>query len=459
MEPEKLATTKTTITSSTVRELGEIAKQDDKTIRNFVKLLFGYVFAVIFLYAVILLLSIIGSYFKKMIDAKFRLEKDSLKHIQSDSSAKDCAESANAEIQVPEAEEDDSSENANSEPANENHATEETLNEIINRNKNSSYEPTWAVGKLIGAGETALIFAPTDQGKSHLAMQVAIEIALGQPSDLVDPSERTNGIPQSVFIYDSEQDEDDIMCRYGKSSFQFPKNLMRISNCSFDDENEFLNNVKTHVEYFKGNYITFILDNVSHAIPTLSGEKVRKFQIELSKIKNVAAQNGLTVTFVFVAHTTKENPSELTLKSLSGSVNWSNFARCIYVLAPTRLGTEYKMLKTLKYKRGRYDSSQVRILRLVDDPYLHFQYQKTMCENLVFPVKLKPIDATKNEPGVEDGLNPYMCSNKLNEMGKQKILELKAKGKSNQEIADEINVSRQTVYNLLQGNKKIEEGA
>ena len=77
-----------------------------------------------------------------------------------------------------------------------------------------------------------------------------------------------------------------------------------------------------------------------------------------------------------------------------------------------------------------------------------------MYENLVFPVKLKPIDATKNEPGVEDGLNPYMCSNKLNEMGKQKILELKAKGKSNQEIADEIQVSRQTIYNFLRENKK-----
>ena len=246
----------------------------------------------------------------------------------------------------------------------------ESLNDTLN--KPGQPRPKM-MGGLITQGEIAVIFAPSGQGKSFLTMQAGIEAAEGSPSSLVDKDDTAHKA-QNVIIYDVEMSDEDIRCRY--SGYTFPDNIQRVANCTFANSGELIHDIELRLKDQNGD-VTFIIDNITTIMPTLGGESVRLFNNELKRLQAKYNTDSRALTFIIVCHTPKDvDLSNLPSKSsASGSVNFANFADCVYALWPTNLGDKYKMLCTLKFRKGERNEQAI-LLRREQKPYLHFVYER-----------------------------------------------------------------------------------
>jgi hypothetical protein len=246
----------------------------------------------------------------------------------------------------------------------------ESLNDTLN--KPGQPRPK-IMGGLITQGEIAVIFAPPGQGKSFLTMQAGIEAAEGSPSSLVDKDDTAHKA-QNVIIYDVEMSDEDIRRRY--SGYTFPDNLQRVASCTFADSGELIHDIEPRLKGQKGD-VTIIIDNITTIMPTLGGESVRVFINEIKRLQAEYNTDSRALTFIVVCHTQKEvDLSNLpSNSSMSGSANIGNFADCVYALWPTNLGDKYKMLCTLKFRKGERNEQAI-LLRREQKPYLHFVYEK-----------------------------------------------------------------------------------
>lgn len=246
----------------------------------------------------------------------------------------------------------------------------ESLNDILN--KPGQPRPKM-MGGLITQGEIAVIFAPSGQGKSFLTMQAGIEAAEGSPSSLVAKDDTAHKA-QNVIIYDVEMSDEDIRVRY--SGYDCPDKLQRVANCSFENSGKLIHDIELRLKDQNGD-VTFIIDNITTIMPTLGGESVRLFNNELKRLQAEYNTDSRALTFIIVCHTPKDvDLSNLPSKSsASGSVNFANFADCVYALWPTNLGDKYKMLCTLKFRKGERNEQAI-LLRREQKPYLHFVYEK-----------------------------------------------------------------------------------
>jgi archaellum biogenesis ATPase FlaH len=262
----------------------------------------------------------------------------------------------------------------------------ESLNDILS--KPCPQRPKM-MGGLITQGEIAILFSPSGQGKSTLAMQIGIDAAEGSSSKLVtkdDEGHKAN----KVIVYDAEMDDEDIRIRY--SGNVFPTNFQRKARCFYLGTDALITDIESLLKGEDGD-VTIIIDNISSIIPSLSETAVKEFYGNLKRLKDSYNTDSRTLTFIVVCHTPKVDLSNLPSQSdVAGSANFANFADCMFALWPTNLGDEYKMLYCVKFRKGVRMGDAI-VLKCVQDPYLHFEYVKE-CPAEELLLKNKPKDDT-----------------------------------------------------------------
>ena len=324
---------------------------------------------------------------------------------------------------------------------------DETLNEVIERDKQAA-NPEHLFGDMLSSGDICVIFSPTGEGKSILAMQIAIGIATGEGAKSFNGKDAEKA-QQNVIIYDAEQGDHDINSRYGMATFPYPECLVRSKEHTFESSKRLLYDIGKRVGTFTSD-ATVIIDNLTAICPSLQGDSVRDFYNSLKEYKDKAMLKGVRVTFIIVSHTVKEYAYPINITAMSGSVNIANFATVVYAISPTRFGSDTKMLVELKH-RGKAKNDMGIVMRIVDTPYLHFAYDREEEQTAAMPQKGKANSATKNKYS-------QAASDKRAESEKKKqvILQSHENGKKNKDIAADVGVSATYVGKVIKANKQSE---
>lgn len=325
----------------------------------------------------------------------------------------------------------------------------ETLNETISKGKELEQSSRMMVGDLIRYGGINLIFSPTGEGKSILVTQMGIDIASGNPTQLV-ADDHFQHKPMDVILYDEEQDEDDITERYGRNGQRYPENLKRIESCMFDDDIKLTDDISKHVNELKSD-VCVIIDNLTSIIPMLSGNKVRKFYKRLKQIQKKAKGQRRRVTFIIVAHTIKGYSDKFTLQDLAGSANISNFLNRAIVLMPTKYGEQVKMLKIVKNRDNL--KGDATIIKISTAPYIHFEYQRSVSIEEAAPADIKK-DIAKFLNDNTESPQKKGTPNCSKEELRKKVISMSKQGMTGKDIAEKLGIYPMAVSRILNPSNK-----
>lgn len=243
-----------------------------------------------------------------------------------------------------------------------------TLNDVIS----GAEDVQPLVGSYLCKEDVMGIVAETNQGKSILATQIAVELASGTPSAILPEDEKTVVKPQTVFLYDSEQTDSDMKQRYGQHGFSFPDSLFRISNCAFLNEEQLLNDVEKRVMGCTDDVLV-VIDNKTSIIPALASEAMRSFILRLKSIQSLVKQTGHSATVIIVAHTSKRNGSKtkIGVDDIAGSANFGNLVSSIISLERSDVDDE-RRIRVVKSRKQKKNPKTIRV-KQVEEPYLHFE--------------------------------------------------------------------------------------
>lgn len=218
-------------------------------------------------------------------------------------------------------------------------------------------------------GDLACLYSIPGLGKSILANGMLIGAASGMPSGLGCYSHEETP-PMYALLYDAEQTDEDIQVRYGVNNAVLP-NIERVSDCNFDDNPMLLvKDIQRKVWAKKQNAIVCI-DNTSKMFPTIQAKVVSKTIKALEKLQEYAKEDGFSLTVLLVSHSVKDPKKSKSVANMSGSANWSRFAKTVISLsALSDENNAYKVMKIEKNRRGK--QGEEFILRMEEKPYLHF---------------------------------------------------------------------------------------
>lgn len=281
-------------------------------------------------------------------------------------------------------------------------------------------DPIFLYEPLIVQGEVTILFADTGIGKTALSVQIAIFIANKYKLLYVD-LELTD--KQFEKRYRNEE---------GKH-FNFPSNFYRATyeilrelpaDVSYEDL--FINSLKERIKEFSAEVV--VIDNMTKVISgsTDSAKSTIPIMNALSAMK---FEEG--VTFLVLEHNKKVDEWRLiSLNDLQGSKMKSNFADSVFTIGRSAFDKNLRYIKQLKVRSGEliYDEENVLVCELTTrSGYLGFSeigYQ-----------------------GERDLLKPQESSNYEDKI--QEVLQLKAGGMSNVQIARQIGRSEGTIRNWL----------
>lgn len=268
-------------------------------------------------------------------------------------------------------------------------APSETLDNVIT--KSESNKEIELFPNLLHKGDTCLICASPNVGKSTLAMQMGLDIAAGRSSQLTVGSEKRTFAPQTVYYYDGEMRNSDMLNRFGKGTGTYPNAFLRVRGGELDSLEKLYNDMEQRVTKKHPNEdCTVILDNIACFCRNKSSNAVSKFLKSLNALKAKYEERGHKLTVLIVIHTSKKYAkyAPLELKDIAGAAEFGRFANSAIALMESGLGNNKRILKILKYKYGAIPQ-EVSIVNLVSEPYLHFEFECSMLEEEALPVKVK----------------------------------------------------------------------
>ena len=262
-----------------------------------------------------------------------------------------------------------------------------TLNQI---GKQDVDELVPLLGDYYYAGDIVLLFSITNKGKTLTGIQNAIELAQGVKTKII-PTETTPP-KQDVIYYNFEMRMAQIKKRYFSNdpNATYPENL-RIINSGYSIKNvdDLLNDTAARAETLTNDTVIFY-DTIKDVCPAFfSNEASRVINSLRNIIENVRRKKGIRLTFVLIGQTVKKNIwKSIELEDLSGTFNQQGLADSVFALGPTRFGKNVRMLKMLK---GRNDGlhDEVDLVRIMDKPYLHIEYLKSVDETDALPFEPK----------------------------------------------------------------------
>ncbi len=191
-----------------------------------------------------------------------------------------------------------------------------TVNDIINEEHESR---TDLVGGLIAEDTINVLVGAAKTGKSRLAVTMAIDIAAGRGPRVLNM--RSIRQPACrVIYYDFEQDRRAVKERFKKETENLPSNFTLIAKediiaARIRKREDLIGDIKEQLKGVSQNTVVFI-DNISKIRLGTSTFETQDLYDDLDKIKeDTLKQQGVCVTFIILAHTTKLSDSNKPLSN------------------------------------------------------------------------------------------------------------------------------------------------
>lgn len=279
--------------------------------------------------------------------------------------------------------------------------------------------------------EVCILFADTNVGKSILAMQISHSISKGENIEGFGLEiER-----QKVLYFDFELSDKQFQIRYTNKenqTFDFDENLIRVEinsdsileeNMSFEDSL-----IKSIIDLIETtNAKVLIIDNLTYL--SSENEKAKDALTLMKKLKQI--KNKYSLSLLILAHTPKRDASKgITKNDLSGSKMLINFCDSAFAIGESFQTKGLRYLKQIKVRNTstKFDSSNVVLCEIkMNDKFLLFEHKGYDTEQ-----KHLRIVSEKDKSDMI-----------------ALAIELNKQGRSNVEIAKQINVSEGTVRNWL----------
>jgi len=271
--------------------------------------------------------------------------------------------------------------------------------------------------------ETCILFAPTNVGKSVLAVQIANSIASG----IEIKGFPLEASPQKVIYIDFELSDRQFYNRY---DYEFSENCLCATLDFVPEKSVYFEQLQISIENMlvENNAKVLILDNLTACFP-LELEKSQGASPILNFLKRLKDKHS--VATLLVAHTPKRNSlKSLELNDLQGSSTFSSLIDSVFAIGSN---VNYKNIKYIKQLKARNEefihaSDNVAVCQLVKkDNFLQFEYLRCEEEELQLTPLSKEVKASQRD----------------------KVHELKNQGLSNVKIAEQLGITEKTVRNWL----------
>ena len=285
-------------------------------------------------------------------------------------------------------------------------------------------------------GETTILFAESNAGKSVKAVQIAQAVASGRSI----PGFPMEAEPQPVLYLDFELSAKQFERRYSRDfsdHFRFSPNFHRaeINPDVLADEDAFDIAVREAIEaaVVEHGYRVVVVDNLTFL--SRQSQEAKDALPLMRALHRLKLQHGLSM--LVLGHTPKRDGSRpLTLNDLGGSRHLANFADAVVGLGRSAREPDVRYLKQLKVRSAEieYHADNVATLQLEKpDNFLGFTFLDFGPES----AHLK--ERTDDERGQRDA----------------SIIDLHAEGKSYREIAAQLAISKTTVQKVIRAAEAV----
>jgi len=304
-----------------------------------------------------------------------------------------------------------------------------------------TYKPLPLVGTLFKRGDRAVVVSPPGIGKSIFCWQTGIAISEGRCVEYL-PQDSDHSVPQKVYIYDGELDDDDVKQRYGRRKYS--DNLVRYPASKFRTVFYLLKHIYDITVGLDGD-ATFILDNLYAIMPTMTSEETRTFLDGLDSIQRKALDKGYRITIIIVTHSQKDVNGIPRMKDVAGSAHISRFAKSELSLAA--LPGDNNQVALITNKKRYSNKKDAFIIELQDTDYLHFKFVKKVSNSEIDNLFKCWV---QGDDSADEGTRSDVENDDLT----QRMQELRDQNLSDREIGKRTGVSAPTVRNKIGSNGK-----
>lgn len=310
----------------------------------------------------------------------------------------------------------------------------------------------WIVDGYMAKGLVNLLVAGGGKGKSILMTQIALAVAKGErPEFLPDTCQKS--CKQPVVFYRIEHFPNELKGKYGEGkvfegsgiNWVLPENLSSKTLSGF-------------LEHLYGLAQKISSDALVCADPAtkLDGYNHEDFIRGVEEAQEIAKANGHTLTILASIHADEtEDWKPFSSCNIKGGDKGFQQAGSAAVLRKERRGEEYRYLQCLKEPKGSPKPFDGKFLVMKKEKtqldsknsYLHFVHVDTKEEAEALPPKPKA-QAADTAPTAPAPKKKAPNQKVTLEMA-QKMMEMHAKGKTQDEIAKELEVCPKTVSTYL----------
>ena len=287
-------------------------------------------------------------------------------------------------------------------------------------------KPKHLFGNFVVEGEVTVLFAPTNVGKSVLALQIADAISQGK-GEYGFESELTSG--ENVALVDLENTDQQFAGRYSGHQFSDNLKILEVPTGVEYTTEQLLSYLKNFISAEKSKVIVF--DNISFMGNLQSANEAMAIIKALRELRD-----ELGITILVVAHTNKKDNKPMTINDLAGSAKVGNLIDAAFALGRVVGDTGLRYIKQLKARSGeKIYEDPVMVVELVKENGLHFEYRDTDIEQNLL-----------KKPKEDD-----------EEMVYHQVWHLHKQGLSCRKIESELGISKSKVNNIVNAMKKREE--
>ena len=283
--------------------------------------------------------------------------------------------------------------------------------------------PLMLFGELWFEGELCILFADTNLGKSILAVQIGNSISRGEQIR----GFKLEASKQPILYFDFELSDKQFETRYSinfEQHYNWDSNFLRVEinqdaavpeNQTFE---EFLNQSLERSITETGAKV-LIIDNLTYL--KNETEKAKDALPLMKHLKGLKTKYGLSI--LALAHTPKRDLTKpITRNDLQGSKMLINFCDSSFSIGESNKDKSFRYIKQIKQRNTEqiYDADNVCVCQ-IDKPlnFLQFEF----------------VDFGKEWEHLKQQ------TEKDNENLKEKVIELKQKGRSFREIGAELKIS------------------
>lgn len=312
----------------------------------------------------------------------------------------------------------------------------------------------WIVDGYMAKGLVNLLVAGGGKGKSILMSQIALAVAKGERPEFL-PSTCQKSCKQPVFFYRIEHFPNELKGKYGEGkvfegsgiNWVLPENLSSKTLSGF-------------LEHLYGLAQKISSDALvcADTATKLDGYNHEDFIRGVEEAQDIAKANGHTLTILASIHADEtEDWKYFSSCNIKGGDKGFQQAGSAAVLRKERRGEEYRYLQCLKEPKGSPKPFDGKFLVMKKEKtqldsknsYLHFVYVDDKEEAEALPPKpkaqAKAADATPTAPAPKKKAPNQKVTLEM----AQKMMEMHAKGKTQDEIAKELEVCPKTVSTYL----------